>query len=173
MINEDDTPWVIDEIVNEIDFEKSNTEIETSDLIEELKNPQGFQDREEIIPDDLNERRMIDPRTQAMFKRSRHNNLSILLISWDYYELSKRTIRGNGNIYHILKQNKYRDVQNLYQDKASMGMTLDEIIFLTSIFWDEKYQPPTSDMSRDKFSWHYPLGLVSMIVPDSNPFQVI
>ena len=30
---------------------------------------------------------MNDPRVQAMFKRSRHNNLSIFIISQDYYEL--------------------------------------------------------------------------------------
>ena len=32
---------------------------------------------------------MNDPRVQAMFKRSRHNNLSIFIISQDYYELPK------------------------------------------------------------------------------------
>ena len=30
---------------------------------------------------------MEDPRIQAMFKRSRHNNLSIFIISQDYYQL--------------------------------------------------------------------------------------
>ena len=44
---------------------------------------------------------MDDPRVQAMFKRSRHNNLSIFIKSQDYYELSKKTIRCNGNIFHI------------------------------------------------------------------------
>ena len=38
-----------------------------------------------------------------MFKRGRHNNLSIFIFSQDYFELPKRTIRANGNIYHILK----------------------------------------------------------------------
>ena len=56
---------------------------------------------------------MNDPEVQALFKRSRHNNLSISIISQDYYELPKRTIRANGKIYHILKPNKFRDVQNL------------------------------------------------------------
>ena len=44
---------------------------------------------------------MDDPRVQAIFKRSRHNNLSIFIISQGYYELSKKTIRCNGSIYHI------------------------------------------------------------------------
>ena len=53
-----------------------------------------------------------------MFKRGRHNNLSKFLMSQDYYELSKKTTRANGNIYHTIKPNNFRDVQNLYQDKA-------------------------------------------------------
>ena len=33
---------------------------------------------------------MDDPRVQAMFKRSRPNDLSMFIISQDYYELSKK-----------------------------------------------------------------------------------
>ena len=68
---------------------------------------------------------MNDPRAQARFKRSRPSNLSNFIISQDYYELPKRTIRANGNIYHIFKPNNFRVVQNLYQDKGSMDMNLN------------------------------------------------
>ena len=61
-----------------------------------------------------------------MFKRSRHNNISIFIISQDYHDLPKRTIRANGNIYQIFEPNNFRVVQNLYQDKALMAMTLNE-----------------------------------------------
>ena len=88
---------------------------------------------------------MNDPRVQAMFKRPRHNNLSILLFSQDYYELPKKTIRANGNIYHIFKANMFWNVRNTYQDKASMDMTLDDFKYLTSTCWNEKYQPLTID----------------------------
>ena len=74
---------------------------------------------------------MNDPRTQTMFKRSRRNNLSIFIISQDYYELPKKTIRANGNIYHIFKPDNFRDVQNLYQDKTFIDMTLDDYKYLT------------------------------------------
>ena len=33
---------------------------------------------------------MDDPRVQAMFKRSRHKNLSNFIITQEYYELSKK-----------------------------------------------------------------------------------
>ena len=73
---------------------------------------------------------MNDPRVQAMFKRSRHNDLSIFIISQECYELQKGTIRANGNICHIFQPNSFRDVQNLYQDKTSMDMTLTEFKYL-------------------------------------------
>ena len=112
---------------------------------------------------------MDDPRVQAMFKRSRHNNLSIFIISQDYYELSK-TIRCKRKIYHIFKPNNFRDVINLYQDKASMDMTINEVKLLTSTCSNKNYQPLTIDMTKNKFTGRYRLGLNSIFVPDSSPF---
>ena len=74
---------------------------------------------------------MNDLRVRAMFENSRHNIVSIFLISPDYYVLPERTVRAFGHISDILKPNKFIDVQNLYQDKASMDMTIKEFIFLT------------------------------------------
>ena len=113
---------------------------------------------------------MIDPRVQAMFKRSRHKNLSIFVISQDYYELPKKTIRANRNIYHIFKPNNFLDVLNIYQDKASLDMTLDEFKYLTNTCWNEIYQPLTIDMTKDKYIGRYRFGLNSIFVRDSNPF---
>ena len=82
-LNEQDIDTIIDEIVNNTDFEKSDFEIETYELIEKLKFPQECDDGGIIILDDLNEREMNDPRVQAKFKRSRHKILSIFIISQD------------------------------------------------------------------------------------------
>ena len=105
-----------------------------------------------------------------MFKRSRHNNSSIFFISQEYYESPKKTTRINGNIYRIFKPNNFRDVRNLYQDKASLDMTKKEFKKLTSICWNEKHQPPTFDMTKDRYRGCYGLGLNSIFVPDSSPF---
>ena len=113
---------------------------------------------------------MNDPRVQAMFKRSRHNNLSIFIFSQDCYELRKKMIRASGNIYHIFEPNNFLDVRNIYQDKASMDRTLDEFKYLTSTCWNEQYQPLTTDRTEDKFSGRYRLGFNSMFIPDSSPF---
>ena len=82
--NEEDIDLVIDEVTNNKDFEKSDTEIESFESIEELKYPQQYENNSIIILDDLNQKEMDDPRVQAMFKRSRHNNLPIFIISQDY-----------------------------------------------------------------------------------------
>ena len=169
-LNEADIDIVVEEIVNNKDFEKSDTEIETFDNIEELKFPQEYENNSIIILDDLNQKEMDDPRVQAMFKRSRHNNLSLFILSQDYYELSKKTIRCNDNIFHIFKPNNFRDVINLYQDKASMDMNLNEFKLLTSTCWNKNYQPLTIDKTKDKNMGRYRLGLNSIFVPNTSPF---
>ena len=170
ILNEADIDIKFDEIFNNKNFEKSDTEIEIYESTEELKFPQEYENNSIIILDDLNQKEMDDPGVQAMFKRSRHNNLSIFIISQDYYELSKNTIRCNGNIFHLFKPNNFLDVRNLYQDKASMDMTLNEFKYLTSACWNETYTTLTIDMTKDKYTGRYRLGLNSIFVPDTTPF---
>ena len=169
-LNEEDIDIVIEEIVNNKDFEKSDTETETYESLEDLKFPQEYDDGGIIISDDPNEKEMNNPRVQAVFKRSRHNNLSIFTISQNYYDLPKRTVRANGNIYHIFEPNIFLDVRNFYQDKASMDMTLDEFKYLTSTCWNQNYQPLTIDMTKDKCQGRYRLGFNSIFVPNCSPF---
>ena len=66
--------------------------------------------------------------------------------------------------------NNYRDVINLYQDKASMDMTLKEFKLLTRTCWKEKYIPLTIDTTKDKYMGRYRLGLNSIFVQNSSPF---
>ena len=105
-----------------------------------------------------------------MIKRSRHNSLSVFIISQDYYELSKKTIGCNGNIFHIFKPNNLLDVRSLYQDRASKGMTLSEFKYLTSTCWNKSFQPLTIDMTKDKYTGRYRLGLNSIPVTVSSLF---
>ena len=170
ILNDEDIDIVIAEVINNRDFQKSNIEIETYDVTADLKFPQDYEDNSIIILDDLNEKEINNDRIQAMFKRGRHNNLSIFIISQDYYELPKKTIRANGNVFHLFKPNNYLDVRNIYQDKASMDMNLNEFKLLTSICWNKKYQPLTIDMKKDKYTGRYRLRLNSIFVPGSSPF---
>ena len=103
ILNEEDIDVVIEEIVNNEDLEKSDTEIDTYESLEEWKFPHENEVGGITILDDPKEKEMNDPRVQAMFKRSRQNNLSIFIVSQDYYELPKKTITANGNTYRIFK----------------------------------------------------------------------
>ena len=51
-----------------------------------------------------------------------------------------------------------------------MDMTLNDFIYLNSTCWNEKYQPLTIDMTKDKYFEGYRLGLNSKFVPNSSPF---
>ena len=51
-----------------------------------------------------------------------------------------------------------------------MDMTLEELKSLISICWNEKYQPLTIDMTKDKYQGRYRVALDSIFVPDTNPF---
>ena len=62
ILKEEDIDIVIEEIVNNKDFEKSDTEIETYESIEELKFPQEYENNSFIILDDSNQKEMDDPR---------------------------------------------------------------------------------------------------------------
>ena len=157
-LNDGEIDIVTEEILNNKDFEKSDTETETYESIEELNYLQEYEIDEIIILDVSIEKEVNDPRVQTMFKRSRHNIYSIFIISQDYYELPKRTIRAVANICHIFKPNSFKDVQNPYQDKASMDMSLNEFKNLTSTCWNETYQPVTIDMTKIRYTGHYRLG---------------
>ena len=170
ILNEEGLDIVIGELINDKDFQKSDIEIETFDNIENLKYPQEYENNSIIILDDLNEKEINNDKIQSMFKRGRHNNLSNFIISQDYYELPKKTIRANGNIFHLFKPNNFLDVRNFFQDKASMDMILSEIKLLTSTCWNEKYQPLTIDMTKDKYTGRYRLNLNNIFVPDTTPF---
>ena len=49
-------------------------------------------------------------------------------------------------------------------------MTISEFRILGNICWQTIFQPLTIDMSKDKYSGRYRLGLNTIFVPASNPF---
>ena len=51
-----------------------------------------------------------------------------------------------------------------------MDVTLNEFKYLTSTCWDKKYQPLTIDLTKDKNTGRYRLGLNSLFIPESSPF---
>ena len=74
ILNEEDIDIVIEEKINNKDFEKFDTEIETYESIEELKFPQEYENNSIIILDDLNQNKWMI----LEFKRC-SNDLDIII----------------------------------------------------------------------------------------------
>ena len=87
-------------------------EMESYESLAELKDPQDYIDGGNNIPDDINEKKLNDPRVQAMIERSGHNSSSSFVVSLDYYDHPKEAIGANSNIYKLFKPSNFRDVQN-------------------------------------------------------------
>ena len=51
-----------------------------------------------------------------------------------------------------------------------MDMTLNEFKLITSTSWQERYQALSIDMTKDKHTGRYRLGLNSIFVPDTTLF---
>ena len=51
-----------------------------------------------------------------------------------------------------------------------MDMTLNEFKYLTSTSWNKNYQPLTIDMTKNKYTGRYRLGLNNIFVPDTTLF---
>ena len=117
-----------------------------------MNYPQEYENISIFTLDDLNEKENNSDKIQTLFKRGGLINLSISIISEDYYELPKKTVTAKRKILHVFKPNNFRDVQNLYQHKVSMDMTLNEYKYLNSTCWNEKYQPLIIDMSEGKYT---------------------
>ena len=134
-----------------------------------LKYPQDDENGCIIILYDLDEKERVSFWVQSMFKRFGHIILRIFIISQECYELPKRTLWANGKTYNNFKPNNFRDVKIFYQDRTSIDITLNGFKLLTSTCWNQKYQPLTTDMTKDKYTGWFRLGLSSRFVPDRSP----
>ena len=165
----------MEESVKGENFGRWETEIETYQSMEYLKYPEekNSVSPDVIIVDYLNEKEKIDPRVQALFKRSSYSNINNFIISQDYCEIPKRTIGAIGNISHSFKPNNFKDLRSLYQDKPCTDMTLIGNKQITSSCWYERYQTLTIDMTKNKYAGRYRLGLNSLFVPDTTFWSLL
>ena len=164
--------FLIVETINDKNFEYSETEKGTNESIEELKFPQDFDLDFPIvkISDDLNGNEIYDLRIQARFKRSRHSNISVFIISQDYYELPKKRFGPAGtNIIHS-NQREFENCSKFLSNQVIHGhdtswiqsstVNLLERERSTTHYWNEK----------DKKTGRFRLRLNYLFVPDSSPF---
>ncbi len=168
----DELDTIIEEIMNEEDFESSNIECESYDNIDELKDPQENESdiHTVIILDDLNKQQLQDPRVQMLFKRGRHNNLSVFIISHGFYELPKDTIRENSSIIHHFITNNFANVECIHRQLASTDMTIKEFKKFCHEVWNDDYSFITIDLTKKKNDGKYRKNLNTFYLPSTNPF---
>ena len=169
----DELDTTIEEIINNEDFESSHIECESYDNIDELKDPQEYESdiHTVIILDDLNKQQLQDPRVQMLFKRGRHNNLSIFVISHGFYELPKDTIRENSSIIHHFITNNFANVECIHRQLASTDMLIKEFKQFCHEVWNDDYNFITIDLTKKKNNGKYRKILNTLYLPSTNPFQ--
>ena len=92
ILNEIDSDLLIEEIVNDKIFEKLEREIETFETKDETKYPQNYKS-DCLIFINIVELNELDKKIlQALFRRSRHNYMSILTFSQEYCKLPKKLL---------------------------------------------------------------------------------
>ena len=163
---------VIEEIIKDEDFETSNIECESYENIDELKNPQEYESdiKTIIILDDLNKQQLNDERVQMLFKRGRHNNLSIFVITHGFYELPKDTIRENSSIIHHFITNNLANVECIHRQLASTDMLIKEFKSFCNKVWSEDYNFITIDLTKKKNDGKYRKNLNTIFLPSTDPF---
>ena len=168
----EDLDTYIEEIINDEDFESSNIEYESCENIDELKNAQEYDSdiHMVIIFDDLNKKQLEDERVQLLFKRDRHNKISVFVITHGFYELPKDTIRENSSIVHHFITNNFSNIECIHRQLVSTDMKIKEFKDFCNTFWSTKYSFITIYLSKIKRNGKYKQNLNKILVPHTNPF---
>ena len=172
-IDIEDLDDIIEEIVQDEDFVSSEIEFEFYDNLEEMKNAQeyDFDKHNVIILDDLSKDQLNDKKVQMLFKRGRHNNISVFVISHGFYELPKDTIRENSNIIHLFATNNYCNVECIHRQLCSTDLKIYEFKKFCHDTWLKDYNFITIDLTKNKNNGKYRKNLNTIFIPKTNPFK--
>ena len=163
----DELDKTIEEIIDDEDFESSHIECESYENIDELKNPQDYDPNihNVIILDDLNKQQLNDEKVQMLFKRGRHNNLSIFVITHGFYELPKDTIRENSSLTHHFITNNC-----LHRQLSSTDILIKDFKNFCNKVWEEVFNFITLDLNKKKNEGKYRKNLDTIYLPSNDPF---
>ena len=164
---------VIEVIVNDEDFVSSEIEIEFYDNIDEMKDANEYDSEKHnvIILDDLSKDQLNDKKVQMLFKRGRHNNISVFVISHGFYQWPKDTITENSNIIHLFITNNYCNVESIHRQLCSTDLKIHEFKKFCHDFWLQDYNFITIDLTKNKNIGKYRKNLDTLFLPYSNPFK--
>lgn len=160
---------IINEIVNDEEFETSETEFESHDSLQELKDPSEIDETSNnvIIFDDLIDEKQSD--ISKYFTRGRHNNINTFYLSQSYFQIPRKTIRGNCNFLIFFKL-PLRDVVNIFNDIAGSDMNIKEFKSLCKFAWAKTFGFLIIDLTKDIYEGKYKIGFHKIFVPKTEPF---
>ena len=169
----DELDRTIEEIIIDEDFESSHIECNSYENIDELKNPQDYDPNihNVIVLDDLNKQQLNDEKVQMLFKRGRHNNLSLFVVTHGFFELPEDTIRENSSIIHHFIANNFANVECLHRQLSSTDMLVKEFKYFCNEVWEEDFNFITIDLSKKKNDGKYRCNLDTLFIPSTNPFN--
>ena len=115
-----------------------------------MKNATEFDSEKHnvIILDDLSKNQLNDNRVQMLFKRGRHNKISVFVISHAFYELQKDAIRENSNIIHHFITSNYCNVECIHRQLSSTETKIQEFKKFCHEVWLKVYNVITIDLTK-------------------------
>lgn len=101
---------------------------------------------------------------ESYYTRGRHNNVDCFYLSQSYFQLPRRTIRGNSNFLILFKIPK-KDMNHIYQDHVSTDMRKEEFFKLCDKAWEKPYSVLIIDLSSDPQRGKYRIGFDRFYIP--------
>ena len=150
----DELDKTLEETITHEDFESSHIKCESYENINELKNARDYDSdiHNVIFLDDLNKQQLSDERVQMVFervfRRSRHNTLSLFVITHGFYVQHKDTIRENCTIIHQFIRNFFANIDCIDRQLSLTDMLIKKYKRFVNIVWSEDYNFVTIDLTK-------------------------
>ena len=98
------------------------------------------------------------------YVRGRHSNVDCFYLAQNYFKLPRQTIRENSNFICLFKQD-LRNVREIYQDKASDDMMLEDFRKFLHECWLKPFGFAVIDFSSEKDDGKYRHGFNKFFIP--------
>ena len=164
----EDVDEVINDIVNDEDFEQGEINFQLIKDVAELPSPDDF-DRQEktliFLDDSAYEKEQSN--IEKLFFKGRHANINVIYITQSYYRLPKQSIRDNANLLFLFKV-KGTDKIHIFNDWVSGDMTSDEFNKFYSSVCNPKFGFMTISLDDDLDCGRFRKSLDMFYTPNPN-----
>jgi hypothetical protein len=103
-------------------------------------------------------------KAEDFYTRGRHNNISSIYISQNYYKLPRQTIRSNANVLILFSLPK-KDLQHIYDDIVSRDMSWTEFQTFCNKAWINPYTYIVINKNLSKSEGRYQTNFNCVYIP--------